>query len=509
MRNRALHDALRDFALEAAALLGDDLHAGAEIEFDVSDEHRGRGPALYRYRPRTGEFIAARWERLRALPSCARASDELGTGASGWLQVAEGLKGKRAEPALQGLLERLYEDATSFGFPEERFARVYREVEQRLYSDTFRASVVTPLLGAELGVERVDFGAGLSLVRGDRADVPREAAWPEEGRAEPAVLCVLERDSRPGNPLRAREASGRFRALLSALRLFRGGRLALAGAGWRRAESSRWGSLVLEPSGPGRGERWTLTPGEEHELCEFVSAVGQAPATGQLGWALERFEMGCERRRESEALSDYLLALRALLDANGDAGESSLALRVAALCAEEGQRRPLQRRIELAQSLERFVMSARPGGPEVPGGLVDEVEGHLRALLRDVLCGYLDADLRSVADDMLLEAGAEPFGYIKARDLRQEREEAGVESTGYEDDALGRDGGPDPEAGPGPLGHDPESLGHGPEPLEQDAEPLEHDPEPLEHDTAELELHGVTASADWASSDPDDYSAPV
>ena len=34
--------------------LTDDLKAGAEVEFDVVDEGGGRGPALYRYEPRTG-----------------------------------------------------------------------------------------------------------------------------------------------------------------------------------------------------------------------------------------------------------------------------------------------------------------------------------------------------------------------------------------------------------------------------------------------------------------------
>ena len=63
---------------------------------------------------------------------------------------------------------------------------------------------------------------------------------------------------------------------------------------------------------------------------------------------------------------------------------------------------------------------------ESPRELVDEAEGHLRALLRDVLCGYLDADLKGVADDILLEAGSEPFmerpeaHEIEARDLRKE-----------------------------------------------------------------------------------------
>ena len=44
MRNRVLHDALRDFALESASLLTDDLRDGAEVEFDViEDSVAGRG----------------------------------------------------------------------------------------------------------------------------------------------------------------------------------------------------------------------------------------------------------------------------------------------------------------------------------------------------------------------------------------------------------------------------------------------------------------------------------
>ena len=54
--------------------------------------------------------------------------------------------------------------------------------------------------------------------------------------------------------------------------------------------------------------------------------------------------------------------------------------------------------------------------------LVAEVEGHLRALLRDVLCGYLEADLKSVADDILIETHGEPLGEIEARDMREEPE---------------------------------------------------------------------------------------
>src|SRR5947199_7227702 len=128
MRNRALHDALRDFALEAAALLTEDERKGAEVQFDVVDESAGRGPALYRYRPLTESFLRERWQRLRELPTCPAAAEALGAGAAAYLRV-NGLRGEQAEPALQAMLERLYEDATSFGFPEERFERVYLEVE--------------------------------------------------------------------------------------------------------------------------------------------------------------------------------------------------------------------------------------------------------------------------------------------------------------------------------------------------------------------------------------------
>jgi len=56
-----------------------------------------------------------------------------------------------------------------------------------------------------------------------------------------------------------------------------------------------------------------------------------------------------------------------------------------------------------AISLERAVIGGlAPAHPGVDT-LVDELAEHLRALLRDVLCGHLDSDLCSVADDLLAQ----------------------------------------------------------------------------------------------------------
>ena len=49
--------------------------------------------------------------------------------------------------------------------------------------------------------------------------------------------------------------------------------------------------------------------------------------------------------------------------------------------------------------------------------LVLEVEENLRALLRDVVCGFLEPDLKGAADDILLQSGEHIE--IQARDLRR------------------------------------------------------------------------------------------
>ena len=478
MRNRALHDALRDFALEAAALLGADREAGAELEWDVAAEP-GAGASLYRYRPLTESFIGARWQRLRALPACGRAAEALGSGAAAYLRV-RGMRGSAAEPALRAMLERLYEDRTSFDFPEERFERVYAEVERTLYEDTLRATIAAPLHGVELQRSRVDLGDGLTLAAPQASGLPPQALAPlAPGDEPPSAWAVLERDIAQEEPLPVADARARFRRLVTAMRLFKQGAAALGPIAWVRSDEGTWTPLPLAATGQSRGEAWLLTVPEQHELAEFLEHLTGSRHGGAVAWALARFEMGCERVLDSDALSDYLLALEALLDGGDAAGRASLPLRVAALCADEPRRRGVAGRMELAYRVEQIaIRGGNPGayveaiGADTPRGLVLEVEGYLRALLRDLLCGYLDEDLKGAADDLLM--GEAPDEEIKA--YRPEPE-------------------PEPEPAPEPE-------------LEAEADPdLESEQEP-EPQLAPAEA-GVTPSADWEYDDAEDYSAPV
>jgi hypothetical protein len=464
MRNRGLHDALRGFALEAAALLSDDERAGAELAFDVVDEPARKRRPLYRYRPRTEEYIAERWDRLRALPSFGPAASALGEGAERYLRESGGgvppNEPTNAEPALRAMLERLYEDATGFAFPEERFGRVYREVERPLYRDSVRVTVVAPLPGLVLEPARVELGGGLALARGEECDAPAEAIWPEGG-GEPRAMCVLRRDCPRDAELPTSAAATLFRRLVLALRLLGPGGVTLHPLGWRRSDGSRWQPIALGGTGHARGDPRTIGHDEAAELPRLLEAL-DAPLPARVRWGLERLDAGCSRERDTDALSDYLLGLRGLLDGTSDAGAASLSLRVAALCAEQSERGRIRHRLELCLALERLAMSGRAGKElaaaldhESPLALVAEAEAHLRALVRDVVCGYLGNELRLVADDLLLSP--EPVE-IAARDLRGE--EAPDDRDTEEMDALPAEGG-----------------------------------------------DGVTASADWAPID--DYSAPA
>jgi hypothetical protein len=261
------------------------------------------------------------------------------------------------------------------------------------------------------------------------------------------------------------------------MRLLKPGRVALGAPAWGRADEGTWQPITLPFGGRGRGEPWMLTAAEGGELAELVELVAAARLPGRIGWALARFEMGCERASEAEAISDYLLALRAMLDADDETGRASLGLRLAALCAEEAERRGVRARLESAFAIEREAMGGALFDPDDSEGpaIVHEVEQHVRALLRDVVCGYLAGDLRSVADDILL-ASSDPIE-IRARDTRDEPD--------YSDEPLDLADEPPPlpeEREPGlpePLAtgeHEPglfdrtgwdEEPGYGPEPADR------------------------------------------
>jgi hypothetical protein len=278
--------------------------------------------------------------------------------------------------------------------------------------------------------DRVDLGAGMTLVRGDLSGAPPEAVWPsatseiDRGRVAPNVVALIDAELPADAQLPVPEARWQLRRLVTALRLWRAGSVSLPSTGWARADDGPWRQVALQPAPPARGGAWALGGDEEEGFKQFAALVAAWEPTGPLAWALGRFDMGCERSSDGEALSDYLLALRGLLDAVDEAGQPTLARRLAALCAEAPNRGILMSRVEAALNLELALIDGVPIDAWVPPAgihsgraLVGEIEEHLRALLRDVVCGYLKPELASMADEILLQS--EPV-HIHARDLRMD-----------------------------------------------------------------------------------------
>src|SRR4051812_45175343 len=399
MHNRALHDSLAAFVQEAAWQLAEEVSGGAEIPFEL-DATPTRGAPLYCYRPLTGRFIAQRAGMLGRLPSYAPALR--GVDALPDLPAYLAKRGRRApagqlaEVALQAFLGAVWADVTDFVFEEPRFEAAYAELEETAYAGCALSVVITPVEGLVIESDEVPLGEGLSLARAATlAEGP--AGLPDDPHATVAVLALESEDGR------ALELAGRrLRRLQSALRLWDDAEPSLGPTAHARTDGRAWMTVPLagglrRPSGD-----CLLTAEEEDPLRAFCGLVARrTPRAGELAWALRRFELGCERASTVEALTDWLLAARALFADVDRSGYDGVAERLAAICAEPDDRERLEARMREAISLERAAMAGFARPSRELDALVEELGGCLRAVLRDVLCGHLDPALRTLADRLL------------------------------------------------------------------------------------------------------------
>ena len=399
MHNRAMYDILAAFVAEAAHQLSEEVSGGAEIPFELA-EQRGTFSALYCYRPMSDAFIAERSGMLGRLPSFAAAARALAElpNLAGYLH-ARGVAPDRRSPgagAVTAFLCAVWSDATDFTVDAARFEAAYEELERIGYAGVSLSVVLTPVDGLVLESERVALGGGMSLVRaGGVAEAPGEL------RADPfATLAVLEIHAQAGERPSLEAAGRRLRRLQSGLRLWDPSEPGVGPVAWARTDGGPWMMVPLAAGARRAEEDCLLSAEEEDSLRAFCSLIARrSPRSGELAWALRRFELGCERMLPLDALTDWLMAARALF---GDPADESRAWeRLAAICAPPEQRAAMTARLRDAAGLERRLIS----GVVLPDPGLDalalELADQLRAVLRDVLCGHLDPQLRRIADELI------------------------------------------------------------------------------------------------------------
>ena len=422
---------------DAARRLQTDVACGAEVGFEV--ERGGRSATrtpLYCYRPLTSEFMGERWRAL-----CGTESYR---GAVGQLERFEGLEryiggpGERAgggparsgpELALWMLLGDVFDEQTEFELRVERLEGALERLYGCAGAGADETTLVATLHGMVIASDQLQLSSTLRIARpGALHGMPDELV-PVGCGDETDHLLLVHTSSEHAEEAGAHGAAA-FRDVLCALRLFGDGRVALGGQAWARGGAGRWCPLPLRVGGRPFG-MLVVTEDQEDELRAFCSLISRrTPADNELAWALRRFQMGCERELECEALSDYLLALRALLEPEGSP-RGVLAGRLAALCALPDERPELAALVVRALELEREVIRGRALENASSERLVRTIGDHLRALLRDVICGHLEADLASLADELLLEATPETTGGQTA----QAPQESGAELWEEPDEA--------------------------------------------------------------------------
>jgi hypothetical protein len=407
MHNRALHDTLAAFVEEAAWQLAEEVSGGAEIPFELIEEGRTSTP-LYCYRPLTQRFLAERAGSLGRLPSYVAALQ----GMMGLPDLPSYLRARgrrppgsdprsQADAALNAFLTAMWADANDFGFDRQRFDAAFKELEDAAYAGCSLSLVVTPVDGLVIESEEVTLGDGLALVRG----VALQDAPPELRGDEYATVAVLALE---GNTPSLEQAGRRLRRLQSALRLWDDAEPALGPTAWARTDGAPWLAIPLATGLRRATGDCLLAPDEEDPLRAFCSLVSRrTPRAGELAWALRRFELGCERGSPLEALTDWLLAARALL-ADPGSGPEQLSERLAAICAVPDERGELVAGLRRAIAMERGVIAGIVRPEPAVEALVEQLGTCLRAVLRDVLCGHLDPDLRQLADGLLADVAPAP-----------------------------------------------------------------------------------------------------
>ena len=404
---RQLRSALHAFTQEAAWQLASDAQGGHELPFEVVEEGRRDSP-LYCYRPLTAEFINERSNVLARLPTFLPAAHALiAIGSLADYLDSQGVRppgpGRQsADAALHCFLARVFVDSNDFVFDERCFDNAYLELERCVAEERAEHTVVAVLLGVELGSEEVSLGDGLTLARGERFDdAPDEARWSRLD-GSPQTLVIVRRSPVPGDvgPLQASRKS--LRKLAAGLRLYHPDPVAIAPLGWSRIGAGPWQAVALSADSGEIEPLVLIEPAQEDELRAFLSLVGRRePKSGELAWALRRYEMAHQRVLAAEALTDLLLVARALLEPEGPAS-GRMPGRLAALCAERERRAAMTERIAHAAALEPALIAGVDNEIQLQP-YVSELDGHLRALLRDACCGHLSGDLVGLADSILLE----------------------------------------------------------------------------------------------------------
>ena len=215
------------------------------------------------------------------------------------------------------LLEDVFEQQTDFRARPERVQAAIERLESSAFAGPDQLTLVATLHGLQISSPEMQLAKGLTVAHPQAIEGVPQAALNTDAPGAAGHLLVaysLEEHDLSAGVERGREL---LSDLLRALRLFGDGRITLGALGWARVAAGSWSPVAIGSGGRPHG-MLLVSAEQEDELRAFCNLVSRrAPRSGEVAWALRRFELGCERDSAQEALTDDLLALRALLEPEG------------------------------------------------------------------------------------------------------------------------------------------------------------------------------------------------
>ncbi len=397
VRSPHLYHALRAFTLGAFAFLLREMEDGGDLPAAFVEHERGRGPALYEYRPLVRPFVEERVDRLRGREDAAIALEELRRepAAAIYARAHAGRQPSEDEAlfrtVLAGLLVSVAEACGGFDWDDIAFDRCYLELERSLFGERRTYGAVAPLLGISVTTQ-LELGPGIRVRA--VADGELERHWPEARSLVPPGFgkeadrfCVLELRAALAAGEQPPDAPGEIADAVSAIRLATSAPLAAGPVLFETLDGRPFGLRPVLPIAA------TQPPGEPTRLDSFRGGLagelrarlGLADSDTPLAEALDRWELSLFQHEpfRSEQLRAALVAVLG----------STWALRATVLLEREPAART-----ELHREL-----SSLAGGDEASPVAADAVRRTLvetlRAAGRSELLTELDAELLGLQAD--------------------------------------------------------------------------------------------------------------
>jgi hypothetical protein len=406
VRDLVVRQRLEKLAGAAAERLRALVAAGEEIPYEITGP--GDDSPFSQYAPQSARFVREHWAQLAELDAFAEACAAIAATeiAAPYLERLDEPvppdADRCAEAAAIAFLSRVWQGSGDFALEGERLSVALDELDGCAETDEVESEIVAPLIGLHMPTTRLPLG-GTTVVRGDVIDVADEIQRAEGARRSPFEAQFLAVVRAP-DPESAVSPGAALRELITTLRLFKPGGVGLGPYAWAKTPGDRWKRLATGVARP-RAGGYRLADSELADVAALSRAV--AGRSGAFARAISRFEAGLERPALLEALSDYLLALRFLLEGGG-AADLGLPMRVAAIRGAADERPAIKSEVERAVALESALIRGEvPANREGEGPLETAagMEELARSVLRDAASGLLGADPRAASDEALLADG--------------------------------------------------------------------------------------------------------